>query len=77
MNCPLLSLRRVDADTLFFSRRLTMEGDTELGLGLKNALDAIDWTKLPAELLKTLVRTAKSFAPDSVRHTDRPLRPNG
>lgn len=32
---------RDDADRLFFERLLTMEGDTELGLVLKNALDAI------------------------------------
>lgn len=31
-----------DPDTLVFQRRLVMEGDTELGLGLKNFLDAID-----------------------------------
>jgi predicted lipid carrier protein YhbT len=30
-----------DADTLFFERKLVMEGDTELGLWLKNTLDAI------------------------------------
>jgi O2-independent ubiquinone biosynthesis accessory factor UbiT len=30
-----------DADRLFFGRALLMEGDTELGLVLKNALDAI------------------------------------
>jgi predicted lipid carrier protein YhbT len=30
-----------DADTLFFDRSLVMEGDTELGLLLKNTLDAI------------------------------------
>jgi predicted lipid carrier protein YhbT len=30
-----------DADTLFFERRLVMEGDTELGLLLKNTLDAL------------------------------------
>lgn len=44
-----LALRRVDADTLFFSRRLTIEGDTELGLLLKNRLDALDfsWSDLP------------------------------
>lgn len=35
-----LALRREDPDTLFFSRRLVLEGDTELGLALKNALDA-------------------------------------
>ncbi len=36
-----LALRREDADTLFFTRRLVIEGDTELGLAIKNALDAI------------------------------------
>jgi len=37
-----LAARNEDPDTLFFSRRLLMEGDTELGLMLKNTLDAID-----------------------------------
>jgi predicted lipid carrier protein YhbT len=36
-----LALRREDPDTLFFSRRLVLEGDTELGLAIKNALDAL------------------------------------
>lgn len=34
-----LALRREDPDTLFFSRRLVVEGDTALGLAVKNALD--------------------------------------
>ncbi|CAN7620638.1 SCP2 sterol-binding domain-containing protein [Acidovorax sp. LjRoot129] len=38
----LLAQRKQDPDTLFFSRRLSMEGDTELGLVVKNALDAIE-----------------------------------
>lgn len=38
----LLAQRQQDPDTLFFSRRLSMEGDTELGLVVKNALDAIE-----------------------------------
>lgn len=38
-----LALRREDPDTLFFSRRLVIEGDTELGLVIKNALDSADW----------------------------------
>jgi len=38
----LLLGRREDPDTLFFSRRLVSEGDTELGLIVKNLLDAID-----------------------------------
>jgi predicted lipid carrier protein YhbT len=37
-----LARREVDADTLFFDRRLSIEGDTELGLLLKNQLDALD-----------------------------------
>lgn len=41
-----LALREEDADTLFFSRRLIMEGDTELGLLVKNTLDAVDWDAL-------------------------------
>lgn len=43
-----LALRREDPDTLFFSRRLLMEGDTELGLLLKNTLDGmVDQTLKP------------------------------
>ncbi len=38
----LLATRRSDPDTLFFDRRLLIEGDTETGLRLKNILDAIE-----------------------------------
>lgn len=41
-----LARRRVDPDTLFFGRRLVIEGDTELGLLLKNRLDALDLSAL-------------------------------
>ncbi|MBU4505222.1 MAG: SCP2 sterol-binding domain-containing protein, partial [Gammaproteobacteria bacterium] len=37
-----LARRQDDPDTLFFNRRLSMEGDTELGLVVKNALDALE-----------------------------------
>ncbi|MBP9714367.1 MAG: SCP2 sterol-binding domain-containing protein [Sterolibacterium sp.] len=37
-----LLAREEDADTLFFSRRLLMEGETELGLLVKNTLDAVE-----------------------------------
>ena len=47
----LLLARREDPDTLFFSRRLRMEGDTDLGLLVKNTLDAVDWDTLKAKLL--------------------------
>jgi len=52
----LLAQRKEDPDTLFFSRRLQMEGDTELGLLVKNTLDAIDISVFdPARLLPTRV----------------------
>ena len=35
----LLAIRAADPDTLFFDRRLLMEGDTDLALILKNALE--------------------------------------
>ncbi|MFC5549192.1 ubiquinone anaerobic biosynthesis accessory factor UbiT [Massilia aerilata] len=47
----LLAARKEDPDTLFFGRRLVMEGDTELGLLIKNTLDALDGTPFdPARL---------------------------
>ncbi len=52
-----LALREEDPDTLFFSRRLLMEGDTELGLLVKNTLDAVDW-----QALGTAARPAALFA---------------
>jgi predicted lipid carrier protein YhbT len=47
----LLARRLEDPDTLFFSRRLVMEGDTELGLLVKNTIDAIEWPMLDLEQL--------------------------
>lgn len=38
----LLAGREEDPDTLMFQRRLLMQGDTELGLELKNFLDGLD-----------------------------------
>jgi predicted lipid carrier protein YhbT len=55
----LLALRREDPDTLFFTRRLVIEGDTDLGLTVKNALDALDWDRLPAPL-RALLRSAQN-----------------
>ena len=38
-----LASRSEDPDTLFFQRRLTIEGETETGLMLKNLLDGLDY----------------------------------
>jgi predicted lipid carrier protein YhbT len=49
----------VDADTLFFSRRLIMQGSTELGLIVRNAVEAIDFEKMPGgALMQTALRRA-------------------
>jgi predicted lipid carrier protein YhbT len=44
----LIAGRKEDPDTLFFQRRLKIEGDTELGLELKNLIDALDLEQLPS-----------------------------
>jgi predicted lipid carrier protein YhbT len=50
----LLATRRADPDTLFFQRRIRIEGDTELGLGVKNTMDSMDWDDLPPPLRRLL-----------------------
>ena len=47
-----LARRQEDPDTLFFNRRLAMEGDTELGLLVKNTIDAIELPVLDLEPFK-------------------------
>ena len=45
-----LLARQEDPDTLFFSRELEITGDTELGLIVKNMLDAVEWPQISARL---------------------------
>ncbi len=53
--------RREDPDTLFFSRRLVIEGDTELGLMVKNTLDAIDMQVFqPRQVIKDIFSAARA-----------------
>lgn len=47
-----LARRQEDPDTLFFNRRLAMEGDTELGLLVKNTIDAIELPVMNLESLR-------------------------
>ncbi|MDP1651636.1 MAG: SCP2 sterol-binding domain-containing protein [Rhodocyclaceae bacterium] len=55
-----LLAREEDPDTLFFDRRMTVEGDTDLGLLVKNTLDGVDLPRfdaarlMPHELLHRL-----------------------
>ena len=50
----LIAGRKEDPDTLFFQRRLSIQGDTELGLEIKNLLDNIDFDNLPLLAQKAL-----------------------
>lgn len=54
----LLASRREDADTLFFQRRLTLIGDTELGLTARNLLDQLPWQQVPLALRIAMHRGA-------------------
>jgi len=56
----LIAGRKEDPDTLFFQRRLSIEGDTELGLEVKNLMDSVDLDALPAAL-KTLLNQLADF----------------
>lgn len=42
-----IMVREEDPDTLFFNRKLQIEGDTELGLIVKNLFDSVDWSNTP------------------------------
>lgn len=60
-----LATRAEDPDTLFFQRRLCIEGDTEVGLHVKNLLDALeyDWAAhVRAVLPAPLAEPAVAFA---------------
>ncbi len=56
----LIAGRKEDPDTLFFQRRLTIQGDTELGLEVKNLLDNIDFDNLP-EIAQQAINRFSSF----------------
>lgn len=55
----LLAARTEDPDTLFFQRRLMIEGDTEVGLEAKNLMDGIDHDSLPSAVKMILTRVAE------------------
>lgn len=58
----LLASRQEDPDTLFFRRRLVIEGDTELGLSIKNLIDSLDPDLLPPWLWSLLQRAGAQVA---------------
>ena len=67
-----LARRLEDPDTLFFSRRLTIDGDTELGLLVKNTIDAIDWTHIPGPLGSVIDKLRSLAERRGTRHKPTP-----
>ncbi|MGB6006806.1 ubiquinone anaerobic biosynthesis accessory factor UbiT [Castellaniella sp.] len=66
--------RTEDPDTLFFSRRLVIEGDTELGLMVKNTLDSIDLAVFhPRAVLRDVAQAARRRLGE--RFMSRPRNP--
>lgn len=62
-----LATRREDPDSLFFQRRLLIEGDTELGLTVKNLLDGREESLAQGPLGELLIRLE-----GRARRTSRP-----
>ena len=70
----LIAARKEDPDTLFFQRRLRIEGDTELGLYVKNLMDSIDLDTIPLLLTNGLLRLA-DFVEAGLKEDREPQAP--
>lgn len=74
----LIAGRKEDPDSLFFQRRLRIEGDTELGLEVKNLIDSIDLDVLPSILKAGLTDLAafvhQGLEPSSATSTQAVMR---
>lgn len=57
----LVAAAKEDPDTLFFQRRLSIEGDTELGLEVKNLLLSIEFESMPAPIRQSIETLAKTL----------------
>ena len=57
----LIAARAEDADTLYFNRRLVVEGDTEAALLVKNTLDALEFPRSRALIRRVLRRKVRSY----------------
>ena len=67
----MIAARKQDPDTLFFQRRLVIEGDTELGLYVKNLMDAIELDAMPKPLRDGLMQLA-NFVEPGMQHKPAP-----
>ncbi|MGI2150453.1 ubiquinone anaerobic biosynthesis accessory factor UbiT [Shewanella baltica] len=54
----LVAAAKEDPDTLFFQRKLSIEGDTELGLEVKNLLLSIEFASMPTPIRLSIAKLA-------------------
>lgn len=54
----LVASGQEDPDTLFFQRKLSIEGDTELGLEVKNLLLSVEFNTMPAPIRVAIEKCA-------------------
>ncbi|GIU32448.1 SCP-2 sterol transfer family protein [Shewanella colwelliana] len=54
----LIAAGKEDPDTLFFQRKLSIEGDTELGLEVKNLLLSIEFDTMPVFMRQSITQAA-------------------
>lgn len=64
----MIAARKQDPDTLFFQRRPVIEGDTELGLHVKNLMDAIELEQMPKAIRVMLLQLA-DFVEAGMKHS--------
>ncbi len=72
----LLASQQADPDTLFFQRRLLIEGDTELGLVVKNLIFGSELAGMPATLLRILVALREHAMRYGIDRAPMPASPN-
>lgn len=57
----LLANQQADPDTLFFQRRLVIEGDTELGLQIRNVIFGSELAGVPARMARALLAVRQAY----------------
>jgi len=60
---------QTDPDTLFFHRRLSISGDTELGLSLKNFLDSCEPAEIIPRPVYQMLRYYQAKQPIGIGHS--------
>ncbi len=57
----LVAAAKEDPDTLFFQRKLSIEGDTELGLEVKNLLLGVEFDTMPTAVSTAVTKLAEAL----------------